>query len=150
MSEHSFLGDRFRFLVLVVLSAPPPVGHSSHLQGEHQVFGPVCKEPTKCSRQRFPFPAKAHLHCCKLSVSKNSSHMWHTWYNVPSQCMLFCEEGMGLVTFYRGWKRGSKLPRSGVSHGGALGNRGLPLFTQRRSILPPAHPKPLAKCTFAA
>lgn len=98
------------------------LGTAATFRVNTRFFGPVCKEPTKCSSQRFPSLVKAHLHCCKPSVSKNSSHMWHTLYNVPLQCMLFCEEGMGLVTFYRGWKRGSKLPRSGVSHGGALGN----------------------------
>lgn len=55
---------------------------------------------------------------------------------------------MGLVaTFYRGWKRGSKLPGSGVSHGvgRALGNWGSPSKDGHQPVSPLAHHKPLGK-----
>lgn len=112
--------------------------------------GPVCKEPTKSSSQRFPYLAKAHLRGCERIVSKSSSHVCHIRYNVPLQYTPSCEVGRGWVSSSPFIEAGSKEAscrgqESAMVECWETGGCNSPSKDSHQSITPTAHHKPLGK-----
>lgn len=114
--QHSFFGNRFWFLVLEVVSAPSPVRHSRHLQGEHQAFRTSLQgshhmqQPDSFSGESSS--SRSGVDCLSLQVHTTSGHTCHK----VTALLAFRggREEMSLVTtFHRGWGQESVMESAG-------------------------------------